>query len=482
MTDNELRILLSEFRSLPSETEWLEFKVNNGSDLGEYISALSNSACIHEKDFGYIVFGIEDSTHRIVGTTFNLQKKGKGNEDLIPWLTRLLNPKIHFDVHEFTAEDKRIIIFRIQAATNTPVKFNGIGYVRIGSYTKRLDEHPEKQRIIWTKKASSPFEKGIAKRNIKIEEVLSLLDYPSYFDLLGIPLPENRAAILDKFIQEKLIIRRHEKYDITNLGAILLAKKLDEFEFLSRKSIRVVIYQGRDKLKTKKEQLGKKGYASGFNGLVNYINDQLPVNEEIGKVFRKEVKMFPELAIRELVANAIIHQDFSITGTGPMIEIFDNRIEISNPGKPLISTMRFVDHNPQSRNELLASFMRRMNICEERGSGIDKVIFECEYYQLPAPKFIEGENYTRIILYAYKTLRQMDKDDKTRACYLHSCLKYVSGEYMTNQTLRNRFGIAEKNYSMASRIIAESIKTGLIKDFDPDSKSKKHAKYLPFWA
>lgn len=251
---------------------------------------------------------------------------------------------------------------------------------------------------------------------------------------------------------------------------------------MNRKAIRVIIYQGKNKLKTIKEQEGKKGYASGFKGLVNYINDQLPMNEEIGKVFRKEVKMFPELAIRELVANAIIHQDFSEKGTGPMIEVFDDRVEISNPGKPLISTMRFVDHNPQSRNEKLAHFMRRMNICEERGSGIDKVIFECEYYQLPAPKFSEGENYTRVTLYAHKTLRQMDKEDKIRASYLHACIKHVSGAPMTNQTLRERFGIEEKNYSIASRIISEAIKSGLIKDFDPESKSKKHAKYLPYWA
>jgi len=482
MTDSELNILLSELRAFPNETEWLEFKVNNSQELGEYISALSNSACIHNKSFAYIVFGIDDNSHRIVGTKFNPYQKGKGNEDLIPWITRLLDPRIHFEFFEFNAENERVVIFKISAASNTPLKFGGVPYIRIGSYKKKLDEFPEKARLIWTKEPPSDFEKGIAVSNIEADEVLKLIDYPSYFDLMNITLPDNRDLIFEKLQQEKLIIKKKQKFDITNLGAILFAKQLDDFESLSRKAIRVIIYQGKNKLKTKKEQEGKKGYASGFRGLVNYINDQLPMNEEIGKVFRKEVKMFPELAIRELVANAIIHQDFSEKGTGPMIEIFDDRVEISNPGKPLISTMRFVDHNPQSRNEKLAQFMRRVNICEERGSGIDKVIFECEYYQLPAPKFTEGENYTRITLYSHKTLRQMDKEDKIRASYLHSCLKYVSGEAMTNQTLRERFGIDEKNYSIASRIISEAIKSGQIKDFDPENKSKKHAKYLPFWA
>ena len=482
MTENELKTLLSELRSFPNETEWIEFKKNNANEIGEYISALSNSACIQDKEYGYIVFGLDDKTHRIVGTKFTPNQKAKGNEDLIPWLSRLLEPRINFDFYEITVEGEKVVIVKIKATQNTPVKFQGISFIRIGSYKKKLQEYPEKQRLIWTKKPKIVFEKELAATNLDSDEVLNLLNYTSYFELTNSVLPDNRAAIFDKLVQEKIIIKKNDKYDITNLGAILFAKKLDTFESLDRKAIRVIIYEGRNKLKTKKEQLGQKGYASGFKGLVGWINDQLPTYEEIGRAFRKEVKMYPELAIRELVANAIIHQDFSENGTAPMVEIFEDRIEITNPGKPLISTMRFVDHNPQSRNEKLAHFMRRLNICEERGSGIDKVIFQCEYYQLPAPKFIAGENYTRVTLYSHKTLRQMDKEDKIRACYLHACIKYVSGEHMTNQSLRNRFGIEEKNYSIVSRIIAEGIKSGMVKDYDPENKSKKHSKYIPFWA
>ena len=482
MTEQKLRELLSELRSLPSETEWLEFKSNNDQKLGEYISALSNSACIHDKEFGYVVFGIDDETHRVIGTKFTPYKKVKGNEDLIPWLSRKIEPRINFDFFSIEAEGENVVIVRVQSTTNIPVKFSGIPYVRLGSTNKKLEEFPNKQRLIWTKEPLSPFEKGIAIENISGDDVLKLINYPSYFDLLNIPLPENRNAIFDKLKQEKIITQNTDSFSITNLGAILFAKHMGNFEGLYRKSVRVIIYQGNNKLKTIKEQAGQYGYASGFKGLIDYINDKLPMNEEIGKVFRKEVKMFPELAIRELVANALIHQDFSIKGTGPLIEIFENRVEITNPGKPLISTMRFIDHNPQSRNEKLAHFMRRINICEERGSGIDKVIFECEYYQLPAPKFIEGSNYTKVILYAHKTLRQMDREDKIRACYLHACLKYISTDYMTNTSLRERFGILEKNYSTASRIIAETISANLIKPSDSESSSKKHAKYIPFWA
>ncbi|HCA79990.1 MAG TPA: hypothetical protein DEP53_09685 [Bacteroidetes bacterium] len=236
-------------------------------------------------------------------------------------------------------------------------------------------------------------------------------------------------------------------------------------------------------MRTVKEQTGKRGYASGFEGIIKYVNDLLPSNEVIKQALRKQVKMYPELAIRELVANALIHQDFLITGSGPMVEIFSDRIEVSNPGRPIISTMRFIDHPPRSRNEILASFMRRVNICEERGSGIDKVVSQAELFQLPAPAFsTEAEDFLKVVLYAHKPFARMQKEDKVRACYQHCCLRYVSNERMSNQTLRVRFKISDKNYPIASRIISETIKAGQIKPSDPESASKKFATYVPYWA
>ena len=313
------------------------------------------------------------------------------------------------------------------------------------------------------------------------QEVIRLLDIQAYFDLLKLPLPSTREAILNKLVADKFITRDSSFYNITNLGGILLAKNLQDFDRLSRKAIRVLQYEGKNKLKTIKEQTGAKGYASGFLGLIDYINDKLPSNEEIGKAFRETARMYPELAIRELVANALIHQDFHETGTGPLVEIYADRIEITNPGKPIITTERFIDEY-QSRNEALASFMRRVGICEEKGSGIDKVIAQAELFQLPAPNFQSLEKHTKVTMYAYQTLNKMDKSDKIRACYQHCCLKYVSNEKMTNQTLRDRFSIEVHNYSIASRIIDDTKQANLIKDYDPDNKSRKHAKYVPFWA
>ncbi len=165
-----------------------------------------------------------------------------------------------------------------------------------------------------------------------------------------------------------------------------------------------------------------------------------------------------------------------------MIEIFDDRMEITNPGEPLIETDRFLDAPPRSRNDALASFMRRMKMCEERGSGIDKVVQLVEVFQLPAPDFRADESHLRAVLYAYRPFAKMSRNDRIRACYWHAALLQVCNQRMTNATLRKRFSMKDENYSVASRVIADTVKAGLIKPQDPLSKSRKHARYLPFWA
>lgn len=200
----------------------------------------------------------------------------------------------------------------------------------------------------------------------------------------------------------------------------------------------------------------------------------------MGKVFRDEVKMFPQIAIRELVANALIHQDFSEIGTSVMIDIYSDRIEISNPGESIISTERFVD-GFQSRNETLAGLMRRFRFCEEQGLGIDRVIASAEMYQLPAPYFGVGEKRTLAVMYAHKTFEEMDSEEKVRACFQHCALRWVMNEKMTNGTLRERFNLPESKSETVSRIIGEAMLKGKIKPNDPASTSKRYASYVPYW-
>jgi ATP-dependent DNA helicase RecG len=184
---------------------------------------------------------------------------------------------------------------------------------------------------------------------------------------------------------------------------------------LARKSPRVIVYTGVSKLETRIDQIGQLGYAVGFQRLVGFVMQQLPQNEVIESALRREVKLLPENSVRELLANALIHQDLKVSGSGPVIEIYQDRMEVSNPGEPIVMIDRFID-GYQSRNERLADFMRRMKICEERGSGIDRVVHEAEFFQLPAPKFQSSLIRTMATVYGPQPFEEMDREDRIRAC------------------------------------------------------------------
>lgn len=476
--------LMKELVSLPSETGWIEFKENNDKpdEIGEYISALSNTAVLNGKSHAYLIWGVNNLSHDIVGTKFRASQTKIGNEELENWLLRSLAPKIFFKFYEINSDGKDLVILEIEKATAKPVQFKGNEYIRIGTYKKLLKDFPETERSLWRAFEQNIYEDMIAKDYLSESEVLSYIDYPSYFELLKIPLPEDRKRIIEKLSEEDLIVKNSiGSWDITNLGAVLFAKKLSDFKFLKRKAVRVIQYSGNSRIETIREQEGAKGYATGFEGLIGFVNNLLPRNEVIGRALRKELPMYPELAVRELIANALIHQDFILRGTGPMVEIFYDRMEITNPGKPLVNIERFLDTPPKSRNEVLAAFMRRIGVCEERGSGFDKVVYQTELYQLPAPIIEVSEEHTKVILFAHVDFKDMSKEDKIRACYLHACLKYVTRDYMTNTSLRQRFGLKDKDISSVSRIIKDAIDSNMIKASDPNT-APRYLKYIPYWA
>ena len=485
MNTSKLHSLIREFQKLPRETEWLEFKHNNANpnEIGETISALSNSAALLGRPGAYLLWGIDDATHAAVGTTFRPREAKVGNEELENWLLKLMDPRVDFRIWESQIDNQPIVLIEIPPAPNRPVRFSGAEYIRVGSYTKKLRDFPEKERALWRTFDATPFENGVAVSQVNADDVLAWLDYPKYFELIGQPLPDNRIALLQRLESERIIASEAgDRYSITNLGTILFAKDLKRFARLARKALRVIIYKGTSRVETIKEQMNNQGYAVGFEGAIAYINDQLPHNEQIGKALRKEVRMYPEIAIRELVANALIHQDFNVTGAGPMVEIFTDRMEITNPGEPLIETLRFIDEPPKSRNEALAGLMRRMAICEERGSGIDKVISQVEVFQLPAPDFRVAGSSTVTVLYGPRTFRQLNRAERIRACYQHACLLYVSGQRMSNASFRKRLGIADKNYPQASSVIQDAVREKLIKPHGKGSASKRDTTYVPFWA
>lgn len=476
--------LVDDLRGRAAESSWIEYKRDNSQPdmIGRRCSALSNAARLEGKDCGYMLWGIDDTTHEVVGTRFHPDAAKVGNIELPFWLAKELKPSIAFSFRVIDHPDGLVVLLEIPAATTAPVGFKSIPYIRIGSATPKLADHPEWHQKLIECLRPYAWEQGIARRYITGDEVLELLDYTHYFRLTNQPLPDNRGGIFERLSADGLISTDvGQRWNISNLGAILFASKLDVFDSsLARKAVRLVVYDGSNRTAPVKHRLdGQKGYAAGFQGLVDYINGLIPHNEHIGSALRVAKPLFPELAVRELIANALIHQDMTITGSGPQIELFSDRIEITNPGRPLLQPERMIDLPPRSRNESLASLMRRMGLCEEQGSGLDKVIAQVELFQLPPPLFREADDSMQVVLYGPRRFAEMTPDERVRACYQHAVLRFLSGDRMKNATLCERFGIESRNASQASVVIRKTQEAGLIKVADPDHP---RAGYVPMWA
>lgn len=467
---------------IPQELNELDWKEEISPDkvkLSRHLSAFAN-----QPGGGFMVFGIEDKPNRLVGV--NQQTA----ENIVQRLGNLcrdsLNPVVTIDHAIENYQDVPLLFVHIRESAVKPVHLKTgtmeDAYIRSGGSTRKASRQEIGGLMLNSK--TPQFEELHASKLKPAPEILDILDYRTIYKLLGKPVSQSNDEVLQWMKDEKMIDEVDGAgYYITNFGALAAAQNLNDFDGLSRKSIRLIKYKGINKLEAEKEFPGSKGYAIGFEGLIAFIKAMLPSSEIIKNALREETTVYPEIAIRELVANALIHQDFSIRGSGPMIEIFADRIEISNPGKLLPSKKidRLIRTTPESRNEILAAAFRRYNICEERGSGFEKAVAAIELYGLPPLKFEELENSFRVTLYCPKTFAELTPMERIEACYQHSIIKYYSSGGMTNTSLRERFKMHEKQRPQVSLVIKEALAQGKIKPKDPNNISTKFAEYIPVW-
>lgn len=466
VTIDQVNIWLQE----PKETRTLEFKEakNQQSErkLFEYCVAIANDGG------GSLVLGItDDFPRKVVGT--NAYPDIHGIETKV---FSCLNFRVN--VSEVDHPDGRVVTFSIPPRPQgVPYHINGKYMMRAGSSLVCMSQDALKAifdegSLDWLEKAS------VSKKSEQF--IIDCLDTQTFFELLDQPYPATRGDVIKKLIKEGLVEKDLEGYTIKRMGALLLARRLEDFPDISRKAPRVIVYTGQDKFNTRLDHVSSKGYAVGFQSLVNLVMEQIPQNEQIADALRREQKLLPMEIFRELIANALIHQDFDVNGTTVTIEIYSNRVEISNPGIPLTAVDRFIDEN-KTRNERLANLMRRMHICEEKGSGIDRVVRALEVFQLPPYDIHLVSDRTYISIYDYRIFEDMTKEDRMHACYQHCVLKYVMRDRMTNQSLRDRFKLPINKSTVITQIIALAQTTKLIKLDEKAGGSRKYAKYLPYW-
>src|SRR3989338_2081912 len=370
---NHLQASLSP---VPHELNELDWKLKLSEDnerLTHHLSAFAN-----QREGGYFAFGVDpdgrpvgvssDQTKEIVGRLGNIARD---------WL----EPPQRIDHAVETIDGIAVLFVHVFESTQKPVHVRGQGmeesYIRSGGQTRKMSRQEIAQAVL-------------ASRQIRYEElealgcsesdVLALLDYERLLPLLGVPVAQTPEGVLEEFVNQKMVYRHNGHYSITNLGAIAEARDLTKFPGKERFPVRVIKYRSTSRIETEVEREFVQGYGVVFQEFIRYIMGQLPTSEVIQDALRRNVPMYPEITVRELVANALVHRNFSLTGSHPMIEIFVDRMEIANPGGllPSVKIDRLIGAAPESRNELFAALMRRMGNCEERGSGIVKALFAVE--------------------------------------------------------------------------------------------------------
>lgn len=472
----------------PNETEWLEFKENHEDcrEIGQDISALANSAAFHNRPCAYKIWGATDDTHELVGTSFNpYQKKAKGNQDLLIWLRTMLSENALYEFERIEHDGKFFVILTIKAASQQLVSFSRVAWIREGSSTTQLIAGSAKEAELWRRLQANTFEAQPARRDLSAEEIIELLDVDSFYRLLELRKPQNIETVLADLSEQELIVRQDSgAYAITNLGALLIARSLNVFPALRANCIRVIRYAGNDNIDKLDDQTFAAGYALALPEAERYIMSSISSGEYDDGAFRRTKTLVPQRAVREMLANAAIHQDLADTTSGPLVRIYSNRLIFTNPGASLIPSDRVLNAQPKTRNRSLVRLLRQMHLCEEGGTGWDRAVSACEAMCIPAPLIqSDPELGTTVTLFGDRPYRRLTKAERKNAVYWHACLQFARDESMSNQSLRERFGLKSNRTNMVaiSRLIRECVEDGLIKEEDSEA-SDRYRRYVPSWA
>lgn len=486
LSNDDLKNVLQYILSRPAESEWFELKHDNFDPmtLGKNVSAIMNSLTRFDVARGYIIWGIDDGSCEIVGTKFVPEKKKYKNEELLFWLTKIVSPhpELVFRTLEFDG-GVRVVLLVINALPVTISKFDGVAWIRIGSNSTELKNYPSIEKEIWQKVFSYDFEADIAEPNLDKVRVEELLDFDAMYNMRSRGTLVEKDALFEEMINCGMVVANKDStYNITNLGALLYARNLADFRGLVNKTLRVIEYTGDSRIEARQEERMHGGYLVEFDRMYRAILDRLVDHEEIGEDgVRKKVYRFPYVTIRELLANTLMHQDFTVGGLYPMVEIFSNRVEFTNAGSLLVPSDRLVDFPPRTRNEGIAREFYNVNVSESRGTGWDKIAAASPVFGCPTPQLEKYNDSIRVTLMERRGLNDMSFDEKMWTIYSYACYLWVSKKYLTNQELRRLFRLPDKDNSVISRLLTQAVEQNYLRIFDISS-SPRDRKYLPIYA
>ena len=397
-----MMLLLKELAELPEESEWVEFKLNKGSitneQIGEYISAMSNGACIKNKPLGYLVWGVRNEDHTQVGTNFNFSIAKHGNQDLELWLRMLLHPSVNFSIHEFDHEERHFIVLQIPAAFGEPTHFQKKAYIRINSNKTDLRNFPDLVRQIYNSHKDWSAE-------IVTNALLQDID-PEAVALARVKFAERNPRLIDELnswddltFLDKAKITINGK--ITRTALILLGKEESSHYLLP------AVAQITWKLDT--EEKAYEHYGSPMllsttlvgNRIRNYKYKFFPDDELLSVTVDK----YENKVILEALHNCIAHQNYLENSRIILTEKTD-RLIFTNAGNFFEGTPEdyyLGQKTPKKyRNPWLAQAMVNLNMIDTLGYGIHRMIQEQRKRFFPLPQFdLHDPNIVELVIYGH---------------------------------------------------------------------------------
>ncbi len=389
MTPAEVIALVDRLRAMPTETEWFEFKRNHVAPehLGEYVSALANEAALHREPRAYLVFGVDDLTHAVVGTTFEpYATKAKGNQDLLPWTHAGLVPNPGLDVHVVDHPHGRVVVFAIGCARTQPVVFHGTAWVRAGNSKTQLSKHPEKARALWTlgHDWSADTVPGATLADLDPEAITAA---KKQFAVKH-PTQASEIAAWDDttFLNKARVLRQ----GAVTRAAILLLGRPESSTLLAPAVARVSwILKDKDNKELDYAHIDPPLLLAGdrvLQRLRNLIVRVLPS----GTLFPQEITQYDPWVIREALHNAIAHQDYLRQGRVIVVE-FPDRVLVTNVGEFLPGSVEKViaQDAPQAiyRNPFLAQAMVELGLIDTQGGGIKRMFETQRQRSFPLPDY-----------------------------------------------------------------------------------------------
>lgn len=474
-----VELLEKSISPLPRELNELDWKASTARSerMGRHLSAFANYT-----GGGFLVYGISDDGN-IAGISEAQAELYSGQ--IANWARDLVQPEVRTHIFPFEFKGKTLLGVFIEEAFDKPVHQKGgtleDSYLRAGGHSRKMTRDEIRQSMM-------------SSRHQRFEEMPATLpaqvsqNWESQFDFLEFLKrtkfdSQEQDRIYEHLFAHKLLARINGRYHPTNLGVMICAKDFAAFPSYERFAVRITEYVDKTKLQAKKDITMSAGISLSLDSIVKTVIDILPHSEIIKNATKQLASVIPPIALRELIINSIMHRDFTKTNSFITIEIFSDRIEITNPGGllPDISVDRLIDHPSVCRNEVLSDCMRKIGLAEERGSGVDNALIAIELWGLPPVIFESERDYFKAIILMPRTFNEMSKNERITAAYQHACLNKLMNKKTTNSSLRERFKFTSDETTKVGRLIADALESGKLKLANPNA-SRRDFHYLPYWA